>query len=217
MARLLGDIGWDCLLAPMQTIVDLPPHLPPPALLGGVVLTSRNAVVPIPPEWHACPTWAVGDATARRAREAGFTHVRSAAGDALALAALLGAELRPSDGSLLLVTGRGLGLPLVRLLRSQSFRVLRRVVYEARPAKVLPEAAANGLRNGTISAVMFFSAMAARHFVRLVQAASLIDASRTCDAVAISTAVHVALTPLPWKHIRVAARPNQDAMLALLK
>lgn len=209
-------MGWDSVIAPMQTVVGLEARLPPPGSLGGILLTSRNAIAPIPPAWHRCVAWTVGDATARRARDAGFTDVRSAAGDAVALAALLAEQARPADGPLLLATGRGLGDALVKSLRSQSFRVIRRVVYEARPAPVLPGTAADALRKGTISAVMFFSAEAARRFVRLVQAASLVDATRTCDAVAISPAVRVALTPLPWKHIRVADRPNQDSMLALL-
>jgi hypothetical protein len=37
------------------------------------------------------------------------------------------------------------------------------------------------------------------------------------DALAIGQAAAVALQALPWRRICVAARPNQDAMLALLQ
>jgi hypothetical protein len=37
------------------------------------------------------------------------------------------------------------------------------------------------------------------------------------DALAIGEAAAVALQALPWRRIRVAARPTQDAMLALLR
>jgi hypothetical protein len=37
------------------------------------------------------------------------------------------------------------------------------------------------------------------------------------DALAIGQVAAVALQALPWRRICVAARPNQDAMLALLR
>jgi hypothetical protein len=37
------------------------------------------------------------------------------------------------------------------------------------------------------------------------------------DALAISRRTETALAPLPWRRIRVASRPNQDELLALLQ
>jgi hypothetical protein len=37
------------------------------------------------------------------------------------------------------------------------------------------------------------------------------------DALAIGGPAAVALQPLPWRRIRVAERPTQDAMLGLLR
>jgi uroporphyrinogen-III synthase len=64
---------------------------------------------------------------------------------------------------------------------------------------------------------MFFSAETARHFVRLIRAAKLDEVLGDVDAVAISERSTVALRDLPWRRISVASKPNQDAMLALLK
>jgi len=63
---------------------------------------------------------------------------------------------------------------------------------------------------------MFFSGETSRHFVRLIEAAGLIDSVRDVDAVSISEAAAVPLRSLPWRCIGVAAKPNQDAMLVLL-
>jgi uroporphyrinogen-III synthase len=63
---------------------------------------------------------------------------------------------------------------------------------------------------------MFFSGDTARHFVRLLRATTLSDAVRDIEAVSISERAAVALRHLPWRRISVAAKPNQEAMLALL-
>jgi uroporphyrinogen-III synthase len=82
---------------------------------------------------------------------------------------------------------------------------------------MLPASAALPLRNGQVAAVMFFSGETARHFVRLLRAAGLTEAVRDVEAVSISDRAAVALRPLPWRRVHVAATPNQDAMLALLQ
>jgi uroporphyrinogen-III synthase len=64
---------------------------------------------------------------------------------------------------------------------------------------------------------MFFSGDTARHFVRLLRAAESGEAVRDVEAVSISERAAVALRALPWRRICVAAKPNQDAMLALLQ
>jgi uroporphyrinogen-III synthase len=158
----------------------------------------------------------VGDTTARRARERGFTTVVSAGGDAVALADLVRRSIRPGQGTLLLATGQDQGQALAGTLRRDGYRVLRRVVYAARPVAALPEAAAIALQAGRIRAALFFSAETARQFVRMVQAAGLTQSVQSAEAVAIGQAAAVALRPLPWYRLRVAARPNQNEMLALL-
>ena len=115
-----------------------------------------------------------------------------------------------------LPTARGQGGELAGLLRQRGFRVFRRVAYEARGVPALPEPAVTALRLGEVTAAMFFSGETSRHFVRLLRGAGLADAVRAIEAVSISERAAVALRSLPWRRISVAAKPNQDAMLALL-
>jgi uroporphyrinogen-III synthase len=82
---------------------------------------------------------------------------------------------------------------------------------------MLPEPVHHVFAAGTLSAAMFFSAETAKTCVRLLQAARLDHTVATVDALAIGQSTAVALQPLPWRRIRVAAQPNQDAMLALLR
>jgi uroporphyrinogen-III synthase len=143
--------------------------------------------------------------------------VRSASGNAVALAALVADTLPRDRGPLFLPTGHQQGNDLAQDLRTRGFRVIRRVVYWARPSAALPEAAQTHLRDGDVKVVLFFSAETARHFVKLLRAADLVDSVDSVDAVSISERATVALRVLPWRRICVASKPNQDAMLALLQ
>jgi uroporphyrinogen-III synthase len=117
----------------------------------------------------------------------------------------------------LLASGRGQGQALVAALRVAGYRVLRRVVYAALPACDLSPAAVAALRSGQVHAALFFSAETARQFVRLVQRAGVADSLAGVDAISIGRPAAVALGALRWRGVRVAGRPNQDEMLALLR
>ncbi|MBW4090707.1 MAG: uroporphyrinogen-III synthase [Proteobacteria bacterium] len=186
-----------------------------PAGLVAVAVTSGNALPGLPVSLHRLPLFAVGDATAERARAVGFAYVTSAGADAAALAALL--ARRAPEGPLLLAVGEGQGATLEQALRAAGRAVHRRVLYAAEPAAELPAAAVAALRAGTVGAALFFSAETARVFVRLVEAAGLADALGGVRACAIGGAAVVALRTLRWREIRQARRPTQEAMLALLQ
>jgi uroporphyrinogen-III synthase len=166
---------------------------------------------------HDRSAFVVGTATAAAATAAGFNRVFSADADAMALANLIANTLSPAEGTLFLPTAQGQGRELAASLRQFGFRVLRRVAYQAAPVSSLPQTAALCLSQGQVGAAMFFSGETSRHFVRLLRAAELVEAVRNVEAVSISERAAMALRPLPWRRISVAAKPNQDAMLALLQ
>jgi uroporphyrinogen-III synthase len=216
-ASRVTALGFAPLIAPLLSIHRTGRMRQLPARVGATLLTSRNAVAGCPASCHDLPAFAVGDATAKCAADAGFTRIKIADGDAVALAALVARTLNPQAGSLFLPAGRGQGGELAMSLRQSGFRVFRRTVYEALPVSVLPVAAEKHLRQGEVRAAMFFSAETARHFVRLVHAAKLDETVSDVEAVSISDRSTVALKQLPWRRISVAVEPNQNAMLALLK
>jgi uroporphyrinogen-III synthase len=199
----------------LLTIRRVPADLPEDA--AAVLVTSGNAVESLPAWARARPVYAVGDATAERIRTAGFTDVYSAGGNATDLAALVQRTLPPRHGELLLLTGKGQGAALASLLRAQQRDVAVREVYEAVAVARLPPPAAAALQAGGLRAVLFFSAETARHFVQLLTEAGLEASTQSTDACAISRPTAVALEALRWRRIRIAARPTQDNMLALLQ
>ena len=216
-AARIAAMGLQPVLASMLAIEPIVAELPQPVGLGAILVTSGNAVEAIPPVWREVRLLTVGDATARRARAAGFARVCSANGDASALAETATRLLSPTAGALLLASGAGQGEELAKALRTRGFAVIRREVYAARPVDALPTSAREALDADTLRAALFFSAETARVFSHLASAAQCHPQVRAVDALAIGRAAAVALEALPWRSIRVAARPTQDEMLALLR
>lgn len=217
----LAVLGCTALACPCQRIVPRPPAAPPgPA--QALLLTSRNAprVLSAFPAWHALPAFCVGDATAAVARDAGWTDVVSAGGDARDLAGLVRRRLDPRAGSVLLATAEGAGQPLVALLRAAGFRVRRRVVYMVRPLPALPAMALAALATGRVRAVLFHAAGAAKVFSAAVHNAGLADSLRDVEAFTISKSAAAALARVSgdqtWRRIQWPTRPTEAGMLAAL-
>jgi uroporphyrinogen-III synthase len=210
-------MGFAPVLAPVLAVTGLDAPLEIPDCIAATVVTSRNAVPACAAGLFDRPVFAVGTATASCASAAGFSHVIDADGDASVLARLIAETLSPASGSLFLPTGRGQGTALAESLRKLGFRVIRRVAYQAASVPSLPQAAVSDLQQGQLTAAMFFSTETARHFVRLVLEAGLGEAVSNVEAVSISERPVMALKRLTWRRISVAAKPNQDAMLALLQ
>jgi uroporphyrinogen-III synthase len=213
-ARRLRALGFRPILAPALSVTLHGPRRPDRA--QAVLVTSGNALPGVPAELRRLPLLAVGDATAVRARAAGFADVRSASGDAAALVDMARRDLRPGHGTLLLACGEGQGTQTMEALRAHGFEVDRRIVYAALAVVDLPPAAAAALRDGAVRAALFFSAASARATLAQLRRAGLEAAVRTVDACAISATTEAALAPLPWRSIRVASRPDQDGLLACL-
>jgi len=199
------------VIAPLLRVEALRPALP--TRIQAVLAASGNAVAALPP--LPVKLLAVGDATAARARARGFTEVYSAGRDAEALAGLAAQLFDPAGPPLLLAAGRGQGGALAARLRDRGFRVIRRAVYAASPVPAFPPAASAALEAGTLRAALFLSAETARVFCRLLPA-GLRPSLGSVEALAIGEPAALALKAVPWRHVRVAARPTLDEVLALL-
>lgn len=214
-ARAVTALGWEAVLAPALTLATLP--FKAPGNCQAIIITSRAAARALPPA--KLPVIAVGEASATEARARGFADVRAAAGDAQALAALIGATLKPEAGTLCLAVGEGYALDLAEALRAKGFRVLRRVVYAARPSTELPKEACRAIREGRIHAALFTSPRSAQQAMRLLRDIRAQDAARGMIAIALSPRIATALSALSaldWAEIRTASRPDHAALLACL-
>ena len=215
-ARLVA-MGLTPVVAPVLEIRRHPLRYPG-ARVAAVLLASGNAVESLPASLHGVPALTVGAATARRAEQAGFSRVISADGDAVALAALVRERYRPDAGTLLLAAGQG--------SKSGARGRPAGVRISGRPPGRLrrdPGGAAAGARQSRADGgpvgptVLLFSAETARHFLRLTRRAGLLEALARHEAITIGPQAAMALRDVTWARIRVAAKPTQDEMLALLR
>jgi uroporphyrinogen-III synthase len=185
----------------------------------GLLFTSSNGVRAFArlSDHRDLPVFAVGDATARACRDAGFSNVHSASGDVDALANYVIQHCQPLDGRLVQIAGTITAGDLAGALRAAGFIIDRVPIYEARAAEAFSSGTRTALKSGRIDAVLFFSPRTASTFVSLAQNAGLENACRNINAYCLSPAVAKRAAALPWKRVTIAAEPTQAALLASLE
>lgn len=218
LAAALAARGIGAFIEPLMQVHYRDAAAPDLAGVQAVLCTSANGVRALArvSRERGLPLFAVGEATASRARAQGFTNVASASGIGADLVRLVAARLRPQDGRLLHVAGSVVAGDLAGSLRAQGFAIERSVLYEARPIAALSPAAVQALHSGALDFVLFFSPRTAAVFARLAGIAGAAECCRTITALSISAAADAALGDLPWHDRVIAEKPNQPALLAAL-
>ena len=218
VSQELRQRGLDVTVAPLLDINYLDAEVDAGGIQG-ILATSANgvrALARLLPD-RELPVWAVGDATARMAREAGYTTVEAAGGDVHSLAALVKSRCNPETGAFLHAAGSVVAGDLAGDLGAAGFTVRRAVLYEARTAQTVSAELAEALQSGGIGLALFFSPRTAATFVTLIRAAGLERTITAITAYALSANVATELEALPWAAVRVAADPSQAALLAVLE
>jgi uroporphyrinogen-III synthase len=157
------------------------------------------------------PLFAVGPQTAQAARAAGFAVVRDAGGDANALGDAAAKWAARDGGVLLHVKGAEGPSALAALLAQKGFAAKSVVLYGMAALTEPPRELAEAFERG-VDAALFFSPRSAGIFKNCANGL----ATNTAIAACISQATAAALTPLVFRETRIAAEPNQQALLSLL-
>ncbi|ADK99722.1 uroporphyrinogen-III synthase [Brevundimonas subvibrioides] len=200
-AERLTTLGHTPLVVPLLAIRPLDVALD----LDGVqalAFTSLNGVAAFAAlsTERALPVLAVGDATARAAREAGFASVRSADGDLQALAALVRSA---APGQSVLHPGALEPAGDLAAAVGDAARVRSIAVYGAQETGAAPP--------GDWDTVLIHSPRAGRAL-----AIALGDRPTLRLALAISAAAAEPLADAGFAEIRIAAAPTEAALLAAL-
>lgn len=214
IARRLADMGHETLLAPLLTLRLLDG---PPLDLAGVqaiLVTSANGVRALARRTakRDVAIFAVGPQSARAAEKAEFLRVRSADGDAQALADAVLGWAEPGSGVLLHAAGEESGDGLCATLATRGFEARREVLYRMERSAHLPAHAAEAIRRGEIEAALFFSPKSAELFATCAVGDGL--STRNIIAICISANTAKALNGLSFAEMRIAATPDQQALLA---
>lgn len=219
-AQRLRREGFFVYVAPMMEYVEVDAALDGLQRYQALVFTSAQAVQIFSERSseRQLPVFTVGDATARAATKAGFSHVHSAKGDGDDVVALI----REKAASLALkkilhLCSDDTPADIGRALSPEGIKVIQLQLYKARFIKEFPEDVARALRQKEIDTVTLFSARTAANVVKLMRQKELHGLSATLEAICISARVADELKELPWRGIRVANQPHVEAMLEALK
>lgn len=168
-----------------------------------IAVTSKHALAAISQVTAArsVPLYAVGHATAKAAKQAGFEQVHEAAGNAQSLEALLLAQCSKERGAVLYLRGKDISHDLAGALTSQGFKAEEIVAYEAQLSEALPQDYQTALSSGNVGEVRFYSERSAANFVRLVKQAKLDAAHREINCVAMSEKIAKAAAGLAWAKV----------------
>jgi uroporphyrinogen-III synthase len=208
IAAALKARGHEAVIAPLMSIAfddEVPLHLDG---VQAIIATSANGVRALArrTSLRDLPVFAVGPQTAAEAHKVGFADVKSADGDSDALVAAIPTWAAKTGGALLHATGQDGAGRVAADLRAQGFDVRSAVLYAMSPVAALPSAAQEA-----VDAVMLFSPRSAAIY------AGLSGPSKGVIALCISQNTADALAGLSFREIRIAKRPNQNAMLDLLE
>jgi uroporphyrinogen-III synthase len=217
-ARLSG-LGHEAVVFPLTRIVPLAAALPAAVPFAAVLATSAHALHHLAADSLSqladLALYAVGEETARAAIARGFQRVTSARGDAHALAAILrGRRDPPAD--VLYLAGRDRKRHLEAILTQAGYRIEVLMVYAAEELAVLSGDQIDQIRLGRIDAVVHYSRRSAEIYCRLIETAGLREDAMLLQHFCLSDDVAVPLRQLPARDIRVAARPDEEHLLAEL-
>jgi uroporphyrinogen-III synthase len=216
-AARLQERGIDTLIAPLVRIEAMAKG--DDALAGfvqAVLVTSHNGAQALAGRSidRAVPVLAVGNRTASTLRDAGFTNVRSADGDAEALAALALATLDRSGGAIVHVRGETMNRSPLAPLRDAGYMTAETILYRS---VTIPRFAPEIIpRLDTVDTALVYSPGSA---FRLSNALAALPPGRVrpLQIVAISTAALAPLQDHPdVASLRAADHPSEDALLSLL-
>jgi uroporphyrinogen-III synthase len=187
---------------------------------AAVVVTSGNAARVIVSharfvELKGLPAFAVGERSAQAMRNAGFAAVTSAGGDIEDLVTRVAEHMKPPS-RLLYLAGEDRAGDLAGALCAKNFAVDTIVVYRAIVADILPTETAAALTDA-LDGVLHYSRRSAEGFLTAASNSGVQEAAVTRPIhFCLSAQVAEPLVRAGAAHIRMAAQPNEAALLELL-
>lgn len=215
-AQALRARGHAVVLAPLLRTEPVAFALPD-RTFGAVVLTSANAARAVAAHWSlaqliALPAFAVGRRTAEAARAIGFRDVHSADGDKADLGDLLRAQFGAKRGPLLYLAGED----RAGEISAGGLVVHTAVVYRAVKAERFEPLVAAALGEGALDGVLHFSARSADAYLACAARGGIRDRALASVHYCLSRQVAAPLTAAGAAAVRIAARPDEAALLELV-
>lgn len=219
-AGRLRAAGYEPVVLPLTRVVPVGiDHWPDPSAYCAVAVTSANAVRCAPPALLVSLTgkrcYAVGAATARAAREAGFEVMDVEAGDGAALAAAVRQHEAPG-ARILHLCGRVRTDSFTAALKGGPVVVDSLETYDTQAIDHSPDTLRRALQGNPIRAALVYSAGSATRLCALSRSPVATVALVNAAAVCISARAAAALDEGGFPERIIAERPDEKGMMEAL-
>ena len=217
-ARRLEVQGFQPVLLPLTETSALPVEAAIGADSVAVAVTSANAVRHAPKALVAAlaslPCHAVGKRTAEACRAAGFLSVREGPGDAEALVDTIAGGL--AGKAIVYLCGRVRFPVFEQRLEAAGVHVQAIETYDTAGIDYGDAEVLARLSGRPVEAVLLYSAKASAALVDLIARPALRHLFEKTELLALSARVAGPLDGVAGQTLRIALRPDEDALLALL-
>ena len=219
-AAALRACGHTVMLASLLRIEPIAAEFEPGAF-AAVLTTSANAARAIAAhgrieELRRLPLYTVGRRSADATKAAGFTTVRSADGDAHDLISIVAREMAGAAAPLLYLAGEERSIDLDAELARHGLQTRTVIVYRAAAAERLSREAEQAIAAGELDGVLHYSRRSAETFLRCADAAELTQRALVLTHFCLSAQVAAPLIVSGAARVRVASRPEEEALLELI-
>lgn len=210
-ATKLRALGFEPVVAPLLQLRALPVEGVDLTGVGAIAFTSGNAVRAFAKASaeRELSVFAVGDATAAAARDAGFARIHAGPAGVEELAQAIGEHRSQFEGDVLHAAAAEPAGDLAGGLAKRGIGTRSLALYDSRPAR-LPQSVL--ARLPTLHGVLLHSPKAARILAEMLVLAPAPNLNAYC----LSRAVAEPLEGLRLSQVLIARSPNDDALLQLL-
>lgn len=225
-ATRLAQLGHDPVLLPLMVAE----HHPDAALASlnqrhaAIAVTSAEAIRTLSflrntlSVHFDTQVFAVGEATARAAREIGFYGVQVANGTGASMVAIFGETIKrlTSTAPLLYFAGQPRSPVLEAGLSALKVPVLVCRAYTMHPLPIEPDVVITTIRQQSIDAVLLYSRETALRLFELLSSDNDLEPLLKTPILCLSRNVSEAVPTRLRQNVRTADQPDEDSLLALL-
>lgn len=217
-AERVEVLGFLPLILPLTKIVPLQ-IAPPDGPFDAVAITSANALRHAPKDFLTplleLPCFVVGQTTAEAARHAGFKHVTVGNGDGVSLAHRLNVSVQ-TTARVIYLTGQVRSPEFEHIVQQTGRQIHPVLTYDTLFADYADAYLVNLFNGRAPDICLLFSRKSAQVFLNLTKRNEIAHLFENTEIICLSKSISEVLNAAGSGAVRVADRPDEAAMLAML-
>ncbi len=222
-ANKLQALGHEVAVSPVLEIVATETKMPNDDF-SMIIITSANALRVLEKQGFDqslldFPLYVVGDKTAKKARDLGFSDVHSAAGNAKNLAELIKSRSPASKSNqkpVLYICGEHSTSGFIGELSKFGLNIKAWINYKANLVDQLTNYSVDFLNSGDPVGILLYSPRSAGQFSKILNQHKLDYNFDNIDVFALSGAIKYALPNDMQKVTKIAQKPDEQSLFALI-